>query len=200
MPDPARGARDQHPLTSGESPVHEQCLPGGQPAHRQSCGLDVAQPRRLRCKHLRRDDGVLGSHAVAIEGRERIHLVTGVDDDARKLMRRNRRQSINRPLQLVTRDRRRVHAHQYLARIGRRCLDLLDLQPAMVQPYRQHTAPPLPLLDFVPREILPSDPRNAGAGRASFGATGRSRRPLPRPPRAVLAPPLRADGRTRSAR
>ena len=38
------------------------------------------------------------------------------------------------------------------------------------------------------------------AGRARFGVTGRSRRPLPRLPRAALVPPVRADGRTRSAR
>src|ERR671922_2397903 len=29
VPNPARGARDQHPLPSGEPPVHKQCLPGG---------------------------------------------------------------------------------------------------------------------------------------------------------------------------
>jgi hypothetical protein len=37
-------------------------------------------------------------------------------------------------------------------------------------------------------------------GEARFGVTGRSRRPLPRLPRAALVPPVRADGRTRSAR
>ncbi len=86
VPNPARGARDQHPLASGEPPVHKQCLPGGQPAHRQSCRLDVAQPQGLRCKHIGWDDGVLGSHAVAIERRERIYLVTAADDNARKLV------------------------------------------------------------------------------------------------------------------
>jgi hypothetical protein len=38
------------------------------------------------------------------------------------------------------------------------------------------------------------------AGQARFGVTGRSRRPLPRLPRAALVPPGRADGRMRSAR
>ena len=45
--------------------------------------------------------------------------------------------------------------------------------------------------------------RSLGAtirGQARFGVTGRSRRPLPRLPRAALVPPVRADGRTRSAR
>ena len=39
-----------------------------------------------------------------------------------------------------------------------------------------------------------------GADLATFGVTGRSRRPLPRLLRAALVPPVRADGRTRSAR
>src|SRR4029450_2943209 len=45
--------------------------------------------------------------------------------------------------------------------------------------------------------------RSLGAairGQARFGVTGRWRRPLPRLPRAALVPPVRADGRTRSAR
>src|SRR5512132_2807800 len=37
-------------------------------------------------------------------------------------------------------------------------------------------------------------------GQPRFGVTGRSRRPLPRLPRAALVPLVRADGRTRSAR
>src|SRR5207237_5070483 len=91
---------------------------------------------------------------VAIERRERIYLVTAADDNARKLVRRNRRQSIDRPLQLATGNRCRMHAHQHLARIRRRRLDLLNLQAVIVQPYRKHTAPcPVGL---VPREILPS--------------------------------------------
>jgi hypothetical protein len=96
----------------------------------------VAQPRGLRRERIGRDDGVLGSHAVAIEGRERIHLVTAADDDARELVRRNRRQAVHRPLELVTRNRCRMHAHQHLARSRRRHLDLLDLQAVIVQPYR----------------------------------------------------------------
>ena len=136
VPNSARGARDQHPFAPGEPPVHEQPLPGGQAAHRQSCRLGVAQPRGSRRKNIGRDDGVLGSHAVAIERRERIYLVTAVDDNARKLVRRNRRQSIDRPLQLATCNRCRMHAHQHLARIRRRRLDLLNLQAAIVQPYR----------------------------------------------------------------
>ena len=119
-----------------EPPVHEQRLPGGQPAHRQSRRLDMAQLRGLRCKHLRGDDGVLGRHAVAIERCERVYLLTAVDDDARKLVRRNRRQSIDRPLQLVAGDRCRMHAHQHLARTRRGRLDLLDPQAVVVQPYR----------------------------------------------------------------
>jgi hypothetical protein len=84
----ARGACDQHPFAWSEPPVHEQCLPGGQPSHRQSCRLDVAQLRWLRCKRIGRDDGVLGSHAVAIERRERINRVTAAGHNARKLVRR----------------------------------------------------------------------------------------------------------------
>jgi hypothetical protein len=116
----------------------------------------VAQPRGLRCKHIGWDDGVLGSHAIAIERRERRYLVTAADDNARKLVRRNRRQSIDRPLQLATCNRCRMHAHQHLARTRRRRLDLLNPQTVIVQPYRSHTAPLLPLLDFVPQEILPT--------------------------------------------
>ena len=49
VPNPSRGARDQHPLARGEPAVPKQRLLGSQPAHRQSCRLDVAQPQRLRC-------------------------------------------------------------------------------------------------------------------------------------------------------
>jgi hypothetical protein len=90
--------------------------------------------RKGWCKRIGWDDGVLGSHTVAIERRERIDLVTAADDNARKLVRRNRRQSIDRPLQLAACNRRRMHAHQHLARIRRRRLDLLDLQAVIVQP------------------------------------------------------------------
>jgi hypothetical protein len=127
VPNPARGTRNQHPFSFGELPVHKQRLPSGQPAHRQSCCLDMAQPRGLRCKNTRGNDGVLGSHAVAIERRERIYLFPGADDHPGKLVRRNRRQSIDRPVQLVACDRRRMHAHQHLARIRRRLLDFLNL-------------------------------------------------------------------------
>ena len=34
VPHSARGARDLHPLAAGEPAVHEQRLPGSQPAHR----------------------------------------------------------------------------------------------------------------------------------------------------------------------
>ena len=61
---------------------------------------------------------------------------TALDGDAGKLVRGNRRQPIDRPLQLATRDRRGLHADQHLARIRRRRLDLLDLQAVIVQPYR----------------------------------------------------------------
>jgi hypothetical protein len=84
----------------------------------------------------RRDKGVLGGHAVAIERRQRINLITAVDEDARKLVRRNRRQSIDRPLRLATRNRRRMYAHQNLARARRRRLDLLNVQAVSVQAYR----------------------------------------------------------------
>jgi hypothetical protein len=96
----------------------------------------VAQSRRLRRKHPRRDKGVLGGHAVAIERRQRINLITAVDEDARKFVGRNRRQSIDRPLQLATRDRRRKYAHQNLARTRRRRLDLLNVQAVSAQAYR----------------------------------------------------------------
>ena len=98
----------------------------------------MAQSRGLRREHPLRDEGVLGGHAIAVERRQRIHLVTAVDDDARELVRRNRGQSVYRPLQLATGDRRRMDAHQSLARTGRRRLDLLDVQAVEVQAYRQH--------------------------------------------------------------
>ena len=126
------------PGRAGEPTVHEQRLPGGQPAHGQRCRLNVAQSRRLRRKHPRWDKGVLGGHAVAIERRQRINLITAVDEDARKLVRRNRRQSIDWPLQLATRNRRRMYAHQNLARTRRRRLDLLNVQAVSVQAYRYH--------------------------------------------------------------
>ena len=96
VPNPARGARDQHPLASGEPLLREQVLRAVQPAHRQSCRLDVAQPQGLRCKHIGRDDGVLANHTVAIERRERIYLVSVADDKPESSVRRNPRQSIDR--------------------------------------------------------------------------------------------------------
>jgi hypothetical protein len=45
-----------------------------------------------------------------------------------------------------------------------------------------------------------SSVRDHPGGQARFGVTGRSRRPLPRLPHAAPVPPVRTDGRTRSAR
>src|SRR4029079_3502621 len=102
---------------------------------------------------------------------KRIHLFTALDDDTRKLVRRNRRQAIDRPLQLATRDRRRVHAHQHLARIRRGRLDLLHLQAVILQPYRQHRTPRYLRSDST---IAPSAPATTSRSASAACSSGRT--------------------------
>ena len=57
--------------------------------------------------------GVLGSDAIPVEGRQREHLLPGVDDDPRQLVGHDRRQPVGRPFQLVARDRSGVDADEH---------------------------------------------------------------------------------------
>jgi len=51
--------------------VVEEALPGTEPGERERRALDARQPARLRRQCGRREDGVLGGDAVAIERGER---------------------------------------------------------------------------------------------------------------------------------
>jgi DNA-binding MarR family transcriptional regulator len=134
LADTADRSVDQHPLASLEAAVREQALPGTERGQRNGRALDMAERRRLRSERRRRDDGVLGGDTVAVEGRQREDLVAGGDrhdlvcdrrNHTRELVRRDRGQPVERPLELAARDRRRVHLDERLAEAERTSLDRL---------------------------------------------------------------------------
>jgi hypothetical protein len=94
----------------------------------------VRETAWLRPEHDRRNKRVLRGDPVAVERRERENLVADRDvahiardlrDDARQLVGRNRRQAVDRPRQLVARDGSGVDAHERLAALRARHLELL---------------------------------------------------------------------------
>jgi hypothetical protein len=103
--------------------VDEEPLPGTERRQWDRGALHVAERCRLRRQDPSRDRGVLGRNPVAVERSKRIHLVadrnlgdadTGRDHTG-QLVRRNRRQPIERPLELVTRDGGGMYFDEYLA-------------------------------------------------------------------------------------
>jgi hypothetical protein len=115
----------------------------------------VPERPRLGHQQLGGHRGVVGRDAVAVERGEREHLVAGRDaggvradllDHAGELVGRDRGQTVDRPFQLATGDRRRVHADERLRRAGPRPIGLLDrelLRPARrTQPDDAHHEPP----------------------------------------------------------
>jgi hypothetical protein len=104
--------------------VVEKGLPGAQRRERDGGTLDVAQRPWLGGEDGRRDDGVVRCGAIAVEaaqGKDRLADRDVVDVgsnrgyDARELVRRRRREPIDRPIELVSRDRCGVYADERLA-------------------------------------------------------------------------------------
>ena len=133
--DATRGTVNQDALGCGEPGVVEQSLPGGERGQRDRGALGVPERARPRHQQLGGQRRVVGCDAVAVERREREHLVAGRDagdagsdflDHSGELVGRDRRQAIDRPFQLVTGDRRRVHADERLRRTRSRPFGLLD--------------------------------------------------------------------------
>jgi hypothetical protein len=145
MADTPRGTRNQDTLACLQAPVHEQPLPRTQPAHRQRRRLDMRQTRRLRRQHNRWHQRVVRGNAVAVERRKREHLLTSLGDHARQLVRGHSRQPIRRPLQLVTRDRRRMHTHENLTLSWHGTVRLL--QPEAIGMQAKFTHPSSPSTD-----------------------------------------------------
>ena len=113
----------------------EQPLPGAERRQRDRGALGMLERPRPADEQLGGHGGVVGGDAVAIERREREHLVAHRDvgharphllDHAGELVGRDRRQPVDRPRQLVASDRGRVHADERLRGTGSRPLDLLD--------------------------------------------------------------------------
>ena len=115
----------------------EEALPRAQPAHRQRGTLDVVKGPRSRGEDARRHRRVLGGGAVAVERRQRKHLVadrdsagTGCDvfHHAGQLVGRDRRQPVGRPAELVAGDRGGVHTHERVTFAKHREVDLLEVE------------------------------------------------------------------------
>ena len=77
--DSAGGTMDQDTLVWAEPAVVEQPLPGGERGQRERGALGVPERPRPRHQQLGGERRVVGCDAVAVERREREHLVTGRD-------------------------------------------------------------------------------------------------------------------------
>jgi len=128
-------SQDQHAFIRTEPPSDEQTLPRGERAHRDRGALDVIDRLRLGREDVRGNSSVLRGDAVAVERRQREDLIAGSElrdiradglDRARKLIRRDRGESINGPVKLVARDRGGPDPDQRLAGGGDGPVDLLD--------------------------------------------------------------------------
>jgi hypothetical protein len=96
-----------------------------------------------------REGDVFGGDAVAIERRQREHLVVDgdagdavseLDDDARELVGGNRRQAIDGPAELVASDRCRADSNQHFACLRPRHVKLLVDKATPVQADGSHHA------------------------------------------------------------
>jgi hypothetical protein len=152
--DAAGRTEDEDALAGLQLSVHEEALPRRQPGQRQGGALDVAQAPGLWSEERGRHDGELGGSPVAIEGRQSEHLVADGEvtdvagdflNDARELVRHDRRQAVGGPVELVTGDGRRVHAHEGFPGAWLRNLDLVDGERAdatrRMQASRAHHRP-----------------------------------------------------------
>ncbi|MGH3081242.1 MAG: hypothetical protein ACRDNH_08925 [Gaiellaceae bacterium] len=91
---------DEHSLPFLELAVDEESLPGAEPGERERRTFDVVEVLRLGREVLAAEDGVLGCGSFAVEVSECEDGITDLEvvcagpdavDDARELVRRNRR-------------------------------------------------------------------------------------------------------------
>ena len=136
VPDAARRAEDQDALARFEASVVEQALPCAEGCERDRGARDVVERARLGCQQRGRDDGEVCGCAVAAEVGERVDLVTDRDairvraergDLAREFVRRDRRQAVEGPLELILGDCRGADAPKRVPGAGLRRVDLLEL-------------------------------------------------------------------------
>jgi hypothetical protein len=115
--------------------VIKKALPRAEPSEGERRALDVCESAWLRREHGRRNNRILRRDAVAVEGCECEDLVTRSDvaytrsnfrNDARQLVRRDRRQMLCGPGQLVACKRRRIDTHERLPLERARHWELLD--------------------------------------------------------------------------
>jgi DNA-binding MarR family transcriptional regulator len=140
--------------------VLEETLPRAQARERQRRSLRVGQPSRLRRQLARTDCGVLRSDPVPIERGHAEHLVADAEtvnalrhghNHARELVRRRRREAVDRPLELVTRYRGCMNTDERLAGTRRRHVHLLECQTA--EPARRQETKGTHLI-YLTRKIL----------------------------------------------
>ena len=77
--DAARGTVDQHALFGDEPAVVEQPLPGGERGQRDRGAFGMPERPRPGDQQFGGERRVVGCDAVAVERREREHLVAGRD-------------------------------------------------------------------------------------------------------------------------
>src|SRR5512133_4208018 len=124
MADAAARTQHAHALAFPQLTMFEEALPRAESSERERRALDVRESAWLRREDGRRNERILCSDAVAVEGRERNDLVARRDvtyigrdfcNDARELVGRDRRRPLCGPAQFVARDRGSVDAHERLA-------------------------------------------------------------------------------------
>ena len=122
--DTARRAVDHDPLPCFEPTVVEEPLPGAEGGKGSRCARHVVERRRLGREQACRDRGIRRCDTVAIEVGERIDRLAdrhGLDvgshcgHDPGELVRGDRGQAIDGPLELVAGDRGRVHLDERFA-------------------------------------------------------------------------------------
>jgi hypothetical protein len=128
----------------------------------------VIEASRLGRQEVRGDDGVLGRNPVPIEGGQGIHGVTGCEpadaaadglDDAGQLVRRDRRQAVERPRQLVPGDRSGMHAYERVPVPRLRDREVVDREPVdAAVGMESHRAHPLRPRHYRPPEPAGTDP------------------------------------------
>ena len=126
---------DEDAPVRAEPAVVEQPLQGGERGQRDRGALGMTERPRLRHEQFGGQRGVVGRDAIAVERGEREHLVAGRDhgdvaadflDHSAEFVGRDRRQTVDRPLQLAAGDRRRVHADERLRQTGSWPVGVLD--------------------------------------------------------------------------
>ncbi len=123
--DTARRAVDHDSLPCLEPSVVEEALPGAEGGKGNRCARHVVERRRLGCEQACRDGGIRRCDTVAVEVGERIDRLADrhafdagshCGHDPGELVRGDRGQAIDGPLELVAGDRGRVHLDERFPR------------------------------------------------------------------------------------